>query len=68
MSFEPGQMVEILSDGKTNFAETFGKFLPKGEVIETLPNGRVNVQPGTVAYPLRTYCLFLLPEHIRPIA
>ncbi|MDG9711147.1 hypothetical protein [Streptomyces sp. DH10] len=63
--YEAGQMVEILTDGETDYRRTFGEFLPQGEVVEILPNGRIKVQPGTVAYPLRSYTLNFLPGQIR---
>jgi hypothetical protein len=64
--FQAGQIVEILTDGHTNFLEKRGgKWLPMAEVVEVLDNGWVKVQPGTVANPLRAYTMNLRPDMIR---
>jgi hypothetical protein len=65
-SYEDGQMVDIRTDRGRELCETFGFMLPQAEVVKTLDNGRIRIQPGTVAYPVRSYTLDVTPDAIRP--
>ncbi|MET9729327.1 hypothetical protein ABZZ79_01290 [Streptomyces sp. NPDC006458] len=65
--YRPGQMVEILREKGRELSETFGVHLPQAEVVELLDNGRIKVQPGSVAYPVRGYTLNMMPEDIQPL-